>query len=109
MKELVDDNDATQTAWAKDEVISLKEYLQYCIAMNWVDVSKLDLDDKYSDSTEVYDQLLEYTIEMIEHTTEFQKRFYKYMLLNDKISGRQICMLLCEQHDADYGAPGAYL
>lgn len=32
MKELVDDNDATQTAWAKEEVISLKEYLQYCIA-----------------------------------------------------------------------------
>ena len=58
MKELVDDNDATQTAWAKEEVISLKEYLQYCIAMNWIDVSKLDLNDKYSDSTEVYDKLL---------------------------------------------------
>ena len=97
MKELVDDNDATQTAWAKEEVISLKEYLQYCIAMNWIDVSKLDLNDKYSDSTEVYDKLLEYTINAIDHTTEFQKRFYKYMLLNDKITGKQICMLLCEQ------------
>ena len=78
MKELVDDNDATQTAWAKEEVISLKEYLQYCIAMNWIDVSKLDLNDKYSDSTEVYDKLLDYTINAIDHTTEFQKRFYKY-------------------------------
>lgn len=92
MKELVDDNDATQTAWAKEEVISLKEYLQYCIAMNWIDVSKLDLNDKYSDSTEVYDKLLEYTINAIDHTTEFQKRFYKYMLLNDKITGnRSVC------------------
>ena len=89
MKELVDDNDATQTAWAKEEVISLKEYLQYCIAMNWIDVSKLDLNDKYSDSTEVYDKLLEYTINAIDHTTEFQKRFYKYMLLNDKITGKR--------------------
>ncbi|MFR8121131.1 MAG: hypothetical protein ACLU77_04970 [Waltera sp.] len=62
MKELVDDNDATQTAWAKEEVISLKEYLQYCIAMNWIDVSKLDLNDKYSDSTEVYDKLLDYAV-----------------------------------------------
>ena len=94
MKELVDDNDATQTAWAKEEVISLKEYLQYCIAMNWIDVSKLDLNDKYSDSTEVYDKLLEYTINAIDHTTEFQKRFYKYMLLNDKITGKQICICL---------------
>ena len=75
MKELVDDNDATQTAWAKEEVISLKEYLQYCIAMNWIDVSKLDLNDKYSDSTEVYDKLLEYTINAIDHTPEFQIRF----------------------------------
>ena len=104
MKELVDDNDATQTAWAKEEVISLKEYLQYCIAMNWIDVSKLDLNDKYSDSTEVYDKLLEYTINAIDHTTEFQKRFYKYMLLNDKITGKQICMLLCEQQAVDIPA-----
>ncbi len=104
MKELVDDNDATQIAWAKDEVISLKEYLQYCIAMNWIDVSRLDLNEKYSDSAEVYNKLQEYIIETIEHTTEFQKRFYKYMLLNDKITGRQICMLLCEQRVVDIPA-----
>ena len=104
MKELVDDNDATQIAWAKDEVISLKEYLQYCIAMNWIDVSRLDLNEKYSDSAEVYNKLLEYIIETIDHTTEFQKRFYKYMLLNDKITGRQICMLLCEQRVVDIPA-----
>jgi len=104
MKELVDDNDATQIAWAKDEVISLKEYLQYCIAMNWIDVSRLDLNEKYSDSAEVYNKLQEYIIETIDHTTEFQKRFYKYMLLNDKITGRQICMLLCEQRVVDIPA-----
>ena len=55
--------------------------------MNWIDVSKLDLNDKYSDSAEVYNKLQEYIIETIDHTTEFQKRFYKYMLLNDKITG----------------------
>ena len=104
MKELVDDNDATQNAWAKEEVISLKEYLQYCIAMNWIDVSKLELNDKYSDSAEVYDKLLDYIIDEVDHTSEFQKRFYKYMLLNDKITGRQICMLLCEQQVVDIPA-----
>ena len=72
--------------------------------MNWIDVSKLDLNEKYSDSAEVYNKLLEYIIETIDHTTEFQKRFYKYMLLNDKITGRQICMLLCEQHVVDIPA-----
>lgn len=98
MTEAVDATDATQIAWATDEVISLSEYLKYCIAQNWIDVSKLNLDDKYSDSTEIYNKLLDYIINMIDKNTEFQKRFYKYMLLNDVISGRQVCMLLCEQN-----------
>lgn len=98
MKEEVDAGDATQIAWATEEVISLSEYLQYCIAQNWIDVSKLELDDKYSDSAEIYRKLIDYILEMIDNNTEFQKRFYKYMLLNDVISGRQACMLLCEQN-----------
>ena len=97
MTGVVDSEDATQIAWAQEEVISLSEYLQYCIAQNWIDVSKLELDEKYSDSAEIYSKLLDYIIEMIDHNTEFQKRFYKYMLLNDRITGKQICMLLCEQ------------
>lgn len=101
MTEAVDAEDATQIAWAQEEVISLYEYLQYCIAQNWIDVSKLQLDEKYSDSAEIYDKLLDYIIDMMEHNTEFQKRFYKYMLLNDKITGKQVCMLLCEQGVVD--------
>lgn len=101
MRSAVDTTDATYIAWTTDEVISLKEYLQYCIAQNWVDVSLLSLDDKYSDSTEIYQKLLECIIEKVDKNAEFQKRFYKYMLLNDKISGKQICMLLREQNACD--------
>lgn len=95
--EAVDANDATQVAWATNEVISLNEYLKYCISKNWIDVSKLSINDKYSDSAEIYDVLLDYIIAMVDKNTEFQKRFYKYMLLSDVISGKQICMILCEQ------------
>lgn len=101
MTEVLDKTDPTQIAWAEEEVISLGEYLKYCISMNWIDVSKLILDDKYSDSTEIYSKLSEYIIQMMDKNTEFQKRFYKYMLLNDKITGKQICMLICEQDAAD--------
>lgn len=97
MTEAVVADDATQIAWETDETISLNEYLKYCISQNWIDVSKLELDDKYSDSAEIYDQVVEYIIGMIDRNTEFQKRFYKYMLLNDVISGRQVCQILCEQ------------
>lgn len=98
MSEAVDANDATQIAWATDEVISLNEYLKYCIAQNWIDVDKLDLDAKYSDSAEIYAKLLDYIISSIDKNTEFQKRFYKYMLLSDVITGKDVCMILCEQN-----------
>ncbi|MBQ2804180.1 MAG: penicillin-binding protein [Lachnospiraceae bacterium] len=104
MSEVMDDTDATQIAWAKEEVISLSEYLKYCISVNWVDVSKLDLETQYSDSTEIYQTLIDYIIQMIDKNTEFQKRFYKYMLLNDYINGKQICKLICEQDAADVSA-----
>ncbi len=95
--EAVNPDDEVQIAWAIDEVISLTEYLQYCISKNWIDVGKLKLDDKYSDSSQIFDKLTEYIITAIDGNAEFQKRFYKYMLLNDVISGRQVCQALCEQ------------
>ena len=101
LSELVDATDETQIAWATDEVISLNEYLKYCIAQNWIDVSKLELDDKYSDSAEIYDKLVDYITTMIDKNTEFQKRFYKYMLLSDVINGKQVCMILCEQRPVE--------
>lgn len=98
---LVDSSDATQNAWAVEEVISLNEYLKYCISVNWIDVTKLDIDEKYSDSEEIYSKLIDYIIDMIDRNKEFQKRFYKYMLLNNKISGKDVCMVLCEQNQVE--------
>jgi len=95
--EAVDVNDPVQVAWTRDENISLNEYLRHCIAQNWIDVSKLDINDKYSDSAEIYDVLLEYIIVMLDKNTDFQKRLFKYMLLSDVINGQQVCMILCEQ------------
>lgn len=96
--EEVDAKDSTQIAWSKDEVISLHEYLNYCIAQRWIDVSKLEIDEKYSDSEEIFRALTDYIIDMIDNNLEFQKKLYKYMLQNDVITGKQICMLLCEQN-----------
>lgn len=97
VSQAVDSSDPTYIAWAKEEVISLNEYLRYCIAQNWIDASRLDLDDKYSESDEIYRKMLDYIVSMIDNNAEFQKRLYKYMLLNNRITGRQVCQILCEQ------------
>lgn len=99
--DLVDQNDKTVIAWTKDETISLSEYLTYLINQNWIDAGKLKLTGEYSDSTEVFEKLANYLVMAMDENAEFQKRFYKYMLLNDKISGKQICMILCEQRKID--------
>lgn len=101
MSECVNPDNPVQISWAQDEVISLSEYLQYCISQNWIDVSKLSLDVQYSDSSEIYNKLADAIIDTIEHNLEFQKKFYKYMLLNDVITGKQVCMILCEQGQVD--------
>lgn len=101
MKDVVDKNDATYIAWTKDEEISLNEFLNYAIAQNWVNVAKLSIDSRYSDSVEIYHKILEYTFDVLDKDVDFDKKIYRYMILNDEITGRQICELLMEQHIVD--------
>lgn len=99
--EEVDTNDATYIAWKKDETISLKEYLNYAISQKWIDITKLNLDSKYSDTDEVYKKLVEYIDRNLPSDSNFTKKLYKYMLLDDQITGTQVCMLLFEQNIVD--------
>ncbi len=93
----VDTSDDTYIRWTIDETISIKEYLTYVISVGWVDVTKLNLDSKYSDSEAIYAQMVEAIFEILDYKDEFQTKLYKYMILKDKISGKQICKVLCEQ------------
>lgn len=97
MRSKVDTSDETYIAWTKDEVISLNEYLNYCIAMNWIDVTKIDLSSQYSDSEEIYSKIVDYIFVQLDEDTDFAKKIYKYMIKKDLISGRQICKILLEQ------------
>ncbi len=97
MRDVIDTTDATYIAWTRDEDISLKEYLNYAISKNWVDTSKLDLDVQYSDSDEIYNGLVDYIIDALQNNTEFNKRLYKYMIANNNITGKQICIILWDQ------------
>lgn len=102
----VDTTDSMYEEW-RAETISLKEYLSYALAKNWIDVSKFT-DSEYSSLTEAYDSLVEYIINDIQTDTEFSKRLYKYMIQYREITGSQVCVLLFDQgilhYDSDtYG------
>ncbi len=97
MSSEIDDNDPVYKAWDTDGSVSLGELIDHCISLGWVDVSRLDLDAKYADSSEIFDALILKAFEILDSDTEYQIRFYKYMILNDKLTGYQVCRLLIEQ------------
>ncbi len=98
----IDTTDETYIAWTTDEVISLKEYLEYAISMNWVDVSGLDVESAYLNSDEIYEVLLEFISTELADDAEFHTMVYKYILQDDVVSGREICLLLYDQGVLEY-------
>lgn len=108
-KEAIDTSDETYIAWSKDESISLKEYLTYAASQNWIDISELEENDTYLDSTQVYNSLAQYIQDYLSDSTAFSKLLYKYLLKADTINGTQICHVLYDQgvlskEDDDYSA-----
>lgn len=97
MDSVIDKEDETYRAWRVDENISLEAFLQYCIAKNWIDATKIGLEHEYSDSAEEYNRLCEYINENLDSSITFSKKMYKYMIRNDNITGYQIIATLLEQ------------
>ena len=92
----VDKTDQTYIDWTTNETISIREYLEYAISKNWIAVTQLPLDGKYSDSSEVYQQLVSYILEELDSQT-FLKKLIPYMIEQNRITGTQVCILLIEQ------------
>lgn len=102
MSSAIDREDPTYLAWTQEEVISLKEYLEYAISMNWVDVSGLEVESSYLSSEEIYAVLLDYISTELANDVDFQNMLYKYLILDDVVSGKEICLLLYEQGVLEY-------
>lgn len=97
----VDSSDETYTNWRQGK-ISVKEYLKYAIDSSWIQISALNLDEKYADTNEIYATLVSYTMEQMKSSTAFDKIVYKYLIFNDSISGNQLCLILYEQNILTY-------
>ncbi|MCR5793508.1 MAG: peptidase [Lachnospiraceae bacterium] len=89
--------DETYVAFGNDEV-SLSEFLQYALSKQWIDTTKLDnLDQQFYSTEELYEQLVDYILRELKDSSEFDKSVYNYMIQSEKISGKDVCLLLYEQ------------
>ncbi|MEH2959778.1 penicillin-binding transpeptidase domain-containing protein [Candidatus Merdisoma sp. JLR.KK006] len=102
MSSAVDTSDPTYIAWTTDETISLQEYLKYAISMNWIDVTKISGENPYLDSQEIYQSVLDYMEEYLAEDDTFLRMLYKYMILEDLVTGKEISLLLYEQGVLEY-------
>jgi len=105
----IDKADKTYIAWKTEEVISLQEFLTYAASQNWIDLSSVIEDDEYFSSKEVYYELSRYIADYLKTDVAFSKLLYKYLLLEDGISGEQLIVAAYEQGildaaDGDYEA-----
>ena len=96
LKNEIDNEDSKYKAYSNGK-ISLSEFLQYAIANNWIDLSKLEIGDDYYSSTEIYKKLLTYTFDNLKDDKAFAKKIYYYLIDTYVVSGQELCIILFEQ------------
>ncbi len=102
----IDASSEVQTSWTSEQM-AVNKYLIYAIEQNWIDITTYESEAKYADTEELYEDLVDYVIDYLSTDTSFQKLVYKYLLLDDNISGTQLCTILYDQgvlstDDEDY-------
>lgn len=100
-KDSIDINSPEYLAWKNDE-ISLRDYIYAGISNNWVDTTNLNVSSKYSSADDIYGVLVEYVLEQLQNDSKFTKRIYRYLINDEVITGRQLCLALYAQEVLPY-------
>ena len=94
--EKMDKSDEIYNRYANGK-ISLSEFLIYAISHNWIDLEMLNVGDDYYSTKEIYSKIIDYIFDELNDDSAYDKKVYHTLIYEDKISGRQVCMLLYEQ------------
>ena len=96
IEERIDASDEIYQSWKTGEVSSYV-YLNHAISKNWIDITQFTIEEKYSDSAEIYTALCQYILDEIATQKEFSKIIYEYLVKEGAISGRLLCLILFDQ------------
>lgn len=94
--DVIDTSDDKYKQWT-NESLSINEYLTYAIEQNWIDITSYAQTSKYADTDELYQSLIDYVLAELQDDATFEKMVYKYLLLQDYVSGNQLCAILYDQ------------
>lgn len=97
----IDKDDSMYTDFINHK-ISLSQFVQYAIANNWMDLSKLSIGSEYYSTDEIYQRVTDYVCNLLVSDSSFNKKIYKNLVFSYKLSGKEICLLLFEQGVLEY-------
>lgn len=96
LKKSINTNSEEYLAW-KNDTSSLRDFIYSGIANNWIDTSKLDIGNKYSNADDTFQALVDYVLEQLKDDTQFTKKIYRYLINNEVVTGRELCLALYSQ------------
>ena len=89
---------------------TLQTFLRYLIDVEAIDTTSIQEDNKFYDSDEIYEMLIDYIIDYLQDDEDFNNRVIRNMIREGTISGHDVIYLLYDQgvlnkdSDADYSA-----
>lgn len=92
----MDQNAEYYQAW-KNDTISMRDFLYTGVAENWLDSTVLNVKAKYLDAGDIFLALINYIEESLIDDKEFEKLNFKYLIKNNTVKGRELCMSLYSQ------------
>ena len=95
-RDKIDSESASAAAWNEGS-ISLREYLYEGISNDWLDTTRLETEHKYSSADSSFQTLKAYIIASIRDDISFTKRIYRYLVDQDIVTGRELCLALYSQ------------
>lgn len=97
LRDNIDTTSELYLAYRIDGSISLQEYLRQALERGWVDVSLLEIGEKYTSSEEVYRKLVDLIRDRIIDNTLFAKAVYEKLIYSDTVSRCDVALALFEQ------------
>ncbi|MDE6365469.1 MAG: peptidase [Lachnospiraceae bacterium] len=99
--------DAVGQIWENRKDTSVKELFMRAIEKGWIETGIIDSKPGYYTTDEMYALLVEAVLEKLSKDKEFDKILFQWLVLEDKITGKEICRLLYDQEiladtDEDY-------
>ncbi|QNM05825.1 penicillin-binding transpeptidase domain-containing protein [Qiania dongpingensis] len=80
-----------------NETVSFHDFLYHAVESNWIDTTKLSSEEKYTSTDDTFQFLVNTLAAAMDSDVGFHKLIYKYLIEDDVISGRELCLCLYEQ------------